>query len=63
MDYKDLGRRIRKERLRLNLTQAQLFGGEEDGVVYPARCDQRTYSRLVGNTTRVYFEGEDLRIK
>ena len=46
-----------------NLTQAQLFGGEEDGVVYPARCDQRTYSRLVGNTTRVYFEGEDLRIK
>ena len=46
-----------------NLTQAQLFGGEEDGVVYPARCDQRTFSRLVGNTTRVYFEGEDLRIK
>jgi DNA replication protein DnaC len=46
-----------------NLTQAQLFGGEEDGVVYPARCDQRTFSRLVGNTVRVYFEGEDLRIK
>lgn len=46
-----------------NLTQAQLFGGEEDGIVYPARCDQRTFSRLVGNTVRVYFEGEDLRIK
>lgn len=46
-----------------NLTHAQLFGGEEDGVVYPARCDQRTFSRLVGNTVRVYFEGEDLRIK
>lgn len=46
-----------------NLTQAQLFGGEEDGVVYPARCDQRTFSRLVGNTVRVYFEGDDLRIK
>ena len=46
-----------------NLTHAQLFGGEEDGIVYPARCDQRTFSRLVGNTVRVYFEGEDLRIK
>ena len=46
-----------------NLTQAQLFGGEEDGVVYPPRYDQRTFSRLVGNTVRVYFEGEDLRIK
>lgn len=46
-----------------NLTHAQLFGGEEDGVVYPARCDQRTFSRLVGNTVRVYFEGEDLRIQ
>ena len=46
-----------------NLTQAQLFGGEEDGTVYPARCDQRTFSRLVGNTVRVYFEGEDLRIR
>lgn len=46
-----------------NLTQAQLFGGEEEGVSYPARCDQRTFSRLVGNTVRVYFEGEDLRIK
>ena len=46
-----------------NLTHAQLFGVEEDGIVYPARCDQRTFSRLVGNTVRVYFEGEDLRIK
>jgi len=46
-----------------NLTHAQLFGGEEDGIVYPARCDQRTFSRLVGNTVRVYFEGDDLRIK
>lgn len=46
-----------------NLTHAQLFGGEEDGVTYPARCDQRTFSRLTGNTVRVYFEGEDLRIK
>jgi len=46
-----------------NLTQAQLFGGEEDGVTYPARCDQRTFSRLVGNTVRVWFEGEDLRMK
>ena len=46
-----------------NLTHAQLFGGEENGIVYPARCDQRTFSRLVGNTVRVYFEGEDLRIK
>jgi DNA replication protein DnaC len=46
-----------------NLTHAQLFGGEENGIDYPARCDQRTFSRLVGNTVRVYFEGEDLRIK
>ncbi len=45
-----------------NLTQAQLFGGEEDGVTYPPRYDQRTFSRLVGNTVRVYFEGEDLRM-
>lgn len=53
-----------------NLTQVQLFGGRDDdpdsptyGQVLPARCDQRTFSRLVGNTVRVYFEGEDLRIK
>ena len=46
-----------------NLTHAQLFGGEEDGVTYPARYDQRTFSRLTANTVRVYFEGEDLRIK
>jgi len=46
-----------------NLTQAQLFGGEEDGVVYPPRYDQRTFSRLTANTVRVYFEGEDLRCK
>ena len=45
-----------------NLTQAQLFGGEEDGITYPARYDQRTFSRLAANTFRVYFEGEDLRI-
>lgn len=45
-----------------NLTHAQLFGGEEDGVTYPARYDQRTFSRLTGNTVRVYFEGPDLRI-
>lgn len=46
-----------------NLTQAQLFGGEEDGVTYPPRYDQRTFSRLTANTVRVYFEGEDLRCK
>ena len=53
-----------------NLTQVQLFGGRDDdpdsptfGQVFPPRCDQRTYSRLVGNTVRVYFEGDDLRIK
>lgn len=47
-----------------NLTQEQLFGGtDEQGVTYPQRYDQRTFSRLVGNTVRVYFEGDDLRIK
>lgn len=47
-----------------NLTQEQLFGGTDDqGINYPQRYDQRTFSRLVGNTVRVYFEGEDLRIK
>jgi len=46
-----------------NLTQTQLFGGDEDGVTYPPRYDQRTFSRLTANTVRVYFEGEDLRCK
>ena len=53
-----------------NLTGVQLFGGRDDdqesptyGQMLPARCDQRTYSRLVGNTVRVWFEGDDLRIK
>ena len=53
-----------------NLTQIQLFGGKDDdpdsptyGVEFPQRYDQRTFSRLVGNTVRVYFEGEDLRMK
>ena len=47
-----------------NLTQEQLFGGTDDqGVTYPPRYDQRTFSRLVGNTVRVYFEGEDMRIR
>ena len=46
-----------------NLTQAQLFGGEEDGTLYPPRYDQRTFSRLTANTVRVFFEGEDLRCK
>lgn len=53
-----------------NLTQIQLFGGKDDdpdsptyGMEYPQRYDQRTFSRLVGNTVRVYFEGDDLRIK
>ena len=59
-----------------NLTMHQLFGGTDDEpddphnpdgpthpVTYPARYDERTYSRLLGNTVRVYFEGEDLRIK
>ena len=46
-----------------NLTQEQLFGGTDDqGVTYPPRYDQRIFSRLVGNTVRVYFEGEDMRI-
>ncbi len=46
-----------------NLTQEQLFGGtDDDGVNHPQRYDQRIFSRLVGNTRRVYFEGEDLRI-
>ena len=45
-----------------NLTQAQLFGGEEDGITYPPRYDQRIFSRLVGNTVRVWFEGDDLRM-
>lgn len=53
-----------------NLTQIQLFGGKDDdpesptyGQILPARYDQRIFSRLVGNTVRVYFEGEDLRMK
>jgi DNA replication protein DnaC len=52
-----------------NLTQIQLFGGRDDdpdsptyGQILPARYDQRTFSRLVGNTVRVYFEGDDLRM-
>lgn len=58
-----------------NLSMEQMFGGvvEEpddpnnpDGpthrVVYPQRYDQRTLSRLTGNTVRVYFEGSDLRM-
>ena len=52
-----------------NLTQVQLFGGRDDdpesptfGQILPARYDQRIFSRLVGNTVRVYFEGEDMRI-
>ena len=59
-----------------NLSQEQLFGGvvdepddpaRPDGpthrVVYPQRYDQRILSRLTGNTVRVWFEGEDLRMK
>lgn len=59
-----------------NLSQEQLFGGvvdepddpsRPDGpthrVVYPQRYDQRIFSRLTGNTVRVWFEGEDLRMK
>lgn len=52
-----------------NLTQVQLFGGKDDdpgsptyGQILPARYDQRTKSRLTGNTVRVYFEGDDLRM-
>ena len=53
-----------------NLTQIQLFGGRDDdpdspfyGQVLPARYDQRIFSRLVGNTVRVWFEGDDMRLK
>lgn len=53
-----------------NLTQVQLFGGRDDdpesptyNQILPARYDQRIFSRLVGNTVRVWFEGEDLRMK
>jgi len=53
-----------------NLTQVQLFGGRDDdpesptyNQILPARYDQRIFSRLVGNTVRVYFEGDDMRIK
>ena len=59
-----------------NLSIEQMFGGtveepddpdDPDGpqhkVTYPQRYDQRTFSRLVGNTVRVFFEGEDLRLK
>lgn len=58
-----------------NLSQEQLFGGvvdepddpaRPDGpthrVVYPQRYDQRILSRLTGNTVRVWFEGDDLRM-
>ena len=33
--------------------------GPTHPVTYPVRYDERTKSRLVGNTVRVYFEGED----
>ena len=59
-----------------NLSMEQMFGGtvdepddpdDPDGpthpVTYPVRYDERTKSRLVGNTVRVYFEGEDLRMR
>ena len=53
-----------------NLTQVQLFGGRDDdpesptyNQILPARYDQRIFSRLVGNTVRVWFEGEDMRMK
>lgn len=58
-----------------NLTMHQMFGGidEEpddpnnpDGpthpVSYPIRYDERTRSRLFGNTVRVWFEGDDMRM-
>ena len=52
-----------------NLRTVELFGGRDDddqsptfGEVFPARYDQRTRSRLTGNTVRVYFEGDDLRL-
>jgi len=59
-----------------NLTMHQMFGGTDDEpddpndpdspthkVTYPQRYDERTYSRLFGNTVRVWFEGEDMRMK
>lgn len=52
-----------------NLRFVELFGGRDDdeesptyGQIFPARYDQRILSRLTGNTVRVYFEGEDLRM-
>ena len=38
-------------------------GGETYGIDAIARYDQRILSRLTGNTVRVWFEGEDLRMK
>lgn len=53
-----------------NLRRIELFGGRDDdedsptyGQTFPQRYDQRIFSRLFGNTVRVYFEGEDLRLK
>ena len=53
-----------------NLRRIELFGGIDDdtdsptyGQTFPQRYDQRIFSRLFGNTVRVYFEGEDLRLK
>ena len=53
-----------------NLRRIELFGGIDDdtdsptyGQTFPQRYDQRIFSRLYGNTVRVYFEGEDLRLK
>lgn len=59
-----------------NLQYEQLFGGTVDelidpsrpelgrrSVTYPARYDERTRSRLLGCCRRIFFEGEDLRIK
>ena len=48
-----------------NLTYEQLFGGTdpETHIEYPPRYDERTRSRLLGHCRKVFFIGEDMRLK
>ena len=53
MDYKRLGERIREERLRLNLTQAQLAEALGEWERYKGRLDAIFYSGASSNGGKV----------